>query len=507
MNKRKNQVHRHNVTGCLAAAAVILTMFFCVNRDLQAEETNGLNVQAHTQEEIRQFLGDYKSLDSLLSQEVTYAEKPKLTAPFSAGKLSEKTQNAALKLLNQIRYVAGLDYNVTLNEDYGQKVQTGTLVNALNGELSHTPSCPSGMAADLYELGYSGTSSSNLAWGYSTLNSALLGGWMSDADPSNISSVGHRRWVLNPDMGQTAFGATGTFYGMYSFDRSSNSAYSNVAWPAQNMPDEWFGDDPWSFSTGEEETIEDITVTLVRQSDHKKWTFSKNSSDGEFYVDNGGYGMTGCIIFLPSDLGYTANESFPVKIEGLSQGTVNYTVNFFELYGHNYEEEIIREATCKKTGLKKYTCVNCGNTYTEAIPKTKHDWYLSGKSTTTVSLGSGKIRKEITKFYECLICGDDKEVTTVKTSNKKKKIKVSSIKITGKKKVKAGKKIKLKVKIAPANAAIKTVQWKSSNKKYATVNKNGVVKAKKAGKGKKVKITAKATDGSGKKKTIVIKIR
>ena len=51
------------------------------------------------------------------------------------------------------------------------------------------------------------------------------------------------------------------------------------------------------------------------------------------------------------------------------------------------------------------------------------------------------------------------------------------------------------------------MKWTSSNKKYATVNSSGKVKALKAGKGKKVKITAMATDGSGKKKTVVIKIK
>ena len=55
-------------------------------------------------------------------------------------------------------------------------------------------------------------------------------------------------------------------------------------------------------------------------------------------------------------------------------------------------------------------------------------------------------------------------------------------------------------------AANRTVKWKSSNKKYATVNSKGVVTVKKAGIGKKVTITATAKDGSGKKATYRIKI-
>lgn len=50
------------------------------------------------------------------------------------------------------------------------------------------------------------------------------------------------------------------------------------------------------------------------------------------------------------------------------------------------------------------------------------------------------------------------------------------------------------------------VKWTTSNSKLATVDKNGVVKINKKAAGKKVTITAIATDGSGKKKTFVIRV-
>lgn len=74
------------------------------------------------------------------------------------------------------------------------------------------------------------------------------------------------------------------------------------------------------------------------------------------------------------------------------------------------------------------------------------------------------------------------------------------------KKLAVGKKMKLSVSLNPVNASCNKFVWKSSNKKYATVNSNGIVTAKKAGGGKKVKITATAKDGSGKKATITITI-
>lgn len=79
--------------------------------------------------------------------------------------------------------------------------------------------------------------------------------------------------------------------------------------------------------------------------------------------------------------------------------------------------------------------------------------------------------------------------------------------------VKAGKKVTLKPTITPTNKKAKksqinkTLSYKSSNTKWATVNSKGKVTTKKAGKGKTVKITATSTDGTNKKATVKIKIK
>ena len=89
------------------------------------------------------------------------------------------------------------------------------------------------------------------------------------------------------------------------------------------------------------------------------------------------------------------------------------------------------------------------------------------------------------------------------------KIKAPTKKLLLKKKiitVKAGKKVKLKVRIKPSNAYQK-LKYTSSKKKYATVTKKGVVKTKKAGKGKTVKITCRAMDGTNKKTVCKIQIK
>lgn len=97
---------------------------------------------------------------------------------------------------------------------------------------------------------------------------------------------------------------------------------------------------------------------------------------------------------------------------------------------------------------------------------------------------------------------------TLDSSTSTKTVKIKKLKITGAPRtLKVGKSKTLKVKVTPTNATNKKVSWKSSNKKYATVNSKGKVTAKKAGRGKTVKITATAKDGSKKKVTVRIKIK
>ena len=84
---------------------------------------------------------------------------------------------------------------------------------------------------------------------------------------------------------------------------------------------------------------------------------------------------------------------------------------------------------------------------------------------------------------------------------------VKKVKINGKKRIKAGKTLKLKAKILATKHANKKLLWKSNNSKLATVNQKGVVKVHKKAKGKTIKITAFATVGSNKKSNIKIKVK
>lgn len=87
------------------------------------------------------------------------------------------------------------------------------------------------------------------------------------------------------------------------------------------------------------------------------------------------------------------------------------------------------------------------------------------------------------------------------------KVSVQKLKIElPSKKLAAGKKVKLKVKVTPVNASDQTVKYEVNNKKYASVNKKGELVLKKAGAGHTVKLTATAQDGSSVKTSCKISI-
>ena len=320
---------------------------WCADNGISTWKITGLGVASHTKSDIRAFVDAHPS-DPYSTTE--FKVEPSLEEPYAAGQLSDATIQNALNMINQCRYIAGLNADVANYPEMESRIEAAALVNALNGGLSHYPERPEELADsrydDLYSLAQSGASSANLSAGRSNLAASILWGYMYDSDSSNIDRLGHRRWVLNPSMGKTAFGfcyRSGSYYryysGMYAFDRSGSGRQSPVAWPAQMMPLDRFynsGTQAWSVSFGYEIDPNAVEVTVTRNSDGKAWHFSSDNADGYFNVNNDWYGQPGCVIFrLPTTeycYGIDAGTSFRVTIRNSGDKTLlEYTVEFFNL--------------------------------------------------------------------------------------------------------------------------------------------------------------------------------
>lgn len=352
----------------IVAVVVVLTgiPFTQAGQVQAAPSSQGLGVQYHTQDEIMAYLTQQ---GALLTDPVTYKVQPSYRSPFALGELSDETLNSALAMFNQVRYIAGLS-SVTLDASYNQLAQASSVTNAANNVLTHYPTQPAGMPDDMYQLGKTGSSSSNIAWNYQNLNKGIVRGWMEDGDASNIDRLGHRRWILNPGMKKTGFGEAGKYYAMYAFDGAFDAKIKGVIWPAQEMPVEYFGSVyPWSYSYGSALDASKIQVTLTRKADNKIWKFSSASADGYFNVENSNYGQPGCVIFRPTDVTYAAGDVFQVSITG-APVPVEYTVRFFSigLAGHEHAYSI---TTQWSTDCHQFTAIaTCGCGDTASIPGT-----------------------------------------------------------------------------------------------------------------------------------------
>ncbi len=172
----------------------------------------GKEIFPRTQEQILAALGEIEQ------SRVDSPPVPARRTSFAPAEVS--VQAKGLRRLRQYRYLCNLPWDVDLSYEYGELTTAGTKLLDLVGQLEHTPKRPAGCSDELYEVGYQGTSKSNLYEGLSDYSQAV-DGWMDDSDPHNVDRVGHRRWILNPPMKRTAFGmAAEKWIALYAFDKS-----------------------------------------------------------------------------------------------------------------------------------------------------------------------------------------------------------------------------------------------------------------------------------------------
>lgn len=129
-------------------------------------------------------------------------------------------------------------------------------------------------------------------------------------------------------------------------------------------------------------------------------------------------------------------------------------------------------------------------------------WSTSNKKVASVS-SSGKVKgKKIGTAYIKATAKDGSGAYArckVRVVRKVTKIKLN--RYVGR--LLVGNTLKLKAKVLPKKATIKSVKWSTNNKAVATVSSNGRVLG--VGEGI-VKIKAKAKDGSGKSATCIIRV-
>jgi hypothetical protein len=188
-----------------------------------------------------------------------------------------------------------------LNED----AQYCAIIQYRQGFLSHSPA-PSAPCYTAQGAGASG--SSNLALGDSNPASAVD----RFMDDSGVSSLGHRRWIINPSYGPAGVGFAGSATCLYVFSWSNSGNPDFVAWPNQGFTPRPVIPSVWSFSTAHYTISAQTEVAIKRVSDQADLNVTYNTLPS-------GYGQP-AIGFSPNGWVPQDGETYEVTVSNLGGG-------------------------------------------------------------------------------------------------------------------------------------------------------------------------------------------
>ena len=309
-----------------------------------------------------EIINAFDEIDITVSSASYFVESPILEAPYKAGKLTSDLITSGIDVVGFIRNLAYLSEDVTDDLTWNDFAQHAALSNFVNDTLGHSPARPVGMSDELYEKAYEGAQTSNLYYGMRRagqleLRNSIIS-YMDDSDNYNIDKIGHRRWLLYPNLTKVGIGYVTDGVTTYSalkvfdqvdFDSDIKDSADFVAWPSESaFPTKFFESHmPWSVSPNpdvyDSTKINEIEVTLRNETSGMESTFKqdelrlKTKGTQKFYnIDIQGYGVPFCIIFRPDDYQLNDEDVYTVTISGLykldgSKTKITYQTRFFNM--------------------------------------------------------------------------------------------------------------------------------------------------------------------------------
>lgn len=237
------------------------------------------------------------------------------------GTTSTRYQLSVLQRANWFREMAGLPAVAYKPENHAA-AQAGALISAAERRLSHTPAT----TAKCYtSLGYTGTSSSNLALGGVGVRAIDM--YIDDFGDNN-TFVGHRRWILSPELGglatgdipkqseQSSFGANALF--VFGTVAAVTPRDGGVAWPPPGYVPQPVVYDRWSY------------VRLNADFTNAQVTVVGPNGAVPLLVENRGNFMGSGIVFTPTiTSSRTVDTQYTVTITGVTgapSSTISYNV-------------------------------------------------------------------------------------------------------------------------------------------------------------------------------------
>ncbi|GAB4210323.1 MAG: hypothetical protein OHK0013_30840 [Sandaracinaceae bacterium] len=223
------------------------------------------------------------------------------------GSMPREAIDDTLRRINGFRWLIGLG-PVVDDPSAHTRQQSCAVMMYRNGSLDHFPP----MSWRCYTAdGASGAGSSNLALG--TGNSADTIDLY--VDDHGVTSLGHRRWVLNGPLGRVGIGFAGNAGCLGVFDRSGSSDRMWTSWPPPGFAPRDTTSAWWSFHS-DRGSVADANVRMVRASDGTEVT-------GMVYRLPEGYGVS-AVAWAPTER--TVGQRYRVTVTTTSIGEISYEV-------------------------------------------------------------------------------------------------------------------------------------------------------------------------------------
>jgi len=239
--------------------------------------------------------------------------------------------------LNLIRNLHNLPW-VSYDAFYNTQMQEANLVQQANNYFTHYPK----QGDTCYTAGAAaGAGSANISWSSWQGDPARYAlGWTNDNhNVSSLMAAGHRRWVLNPNLGYTSYGQVGGYAAMKVFGFGSQPGYTlpedleYVAFPYRNYPyvmvEQGSYPTPWSISmvpasgNAAHPYFDNATVTVQEVATGNSLTVS------DIHTDTSGYGLRNFLSWMVA--GWSYDTDYLVTIDNIqmpdgSTRTVQYPV-------------------------------------------------------------------------------------------------------------------------------------------------------------------------------------
>lgn len=337
------------------------------------DDTEVLN--GKTRKDIRELWKRYKPL----YYGNPYKAAPSIVYPYKAGKVAPQLLADGFKMLNFIRYLSDLPYDLTEDVEFTEKAQCAAVLLAA-GEFKRDQPIPKGMDEAFYNTANNAIGAAfrressfvseqqlkklkqdlsafphfsiadtvkNKMFGNSGCTDMFLHPQLSTIGFGYILNVssGRLRWYINMDV---------------DYDYAKPVEYDYVAWPGKgHYPAEFFNDSgedglsiidfsgspqihPWyvqvnseKFKSPEEDKVK---VLLKRKPDNKTWVLDKADKNSLYYSGKEYFNIrSNRIEFRPNSIHkYKNNEEYTVTITGLENqdgeaASITYTVRFFKL--------------------------------------------------------------------------------------------------------------------------------------------------------------------------------